>query len=194
MGKLWLRICNFQHSAFIESADSMLQRDKGWSHRIRSWDRKSLQFTRVSLWSQFLPKSCHANVNVSPSFFLMFLWTEVDITKTKHSISTLFRFLCLFFPPQRPMSFTNTQFSHLYLAELLFLGREYPLGYDYFRPRLHKAFMSKAEERDEDKIRKGISQAEYVKKGMVVCDVYLKTAISTSIPSPEWTCRLTSFL
>jgi len=48
--------------------------------------------------------------------------------------------------------------------ELLYLGREYPLGYDYFRPRLHKAFMSKAAERDEDKIRRGISQAEYVKK------------------------------
>ncbi|KAI5468089.1 hypothetical protein BGZ63DRAFT_419728 [Mariannaea sp. PMI_226] len=48
--------------------------------------------------------------------------------------------------------------------ELLYLGREYPLGYGYFRPRLHKAFMSKAAERDESKIRQGIAQAEYVKK------------------------------
>ncbi|UPL01958.1 hypothetical protein LCI18_012892 [Fusarium solani-melongenae] len=48
--------------------------------------------------------------------------------------------------------------------ELLYLGREYPLGFDYFRPRLHKAFISKATERDEDKIRQGIAQAEYVKK------------------------------
>ncbi|WAO94839.1 Hypothetical protein NCS54_01244100 [Fusarium falciforme] len=48
--------------------------------------------------------------------------------------------------------------------ELLYLGREYPLGFDYFRPRLHKAFISKAAERDEDKIRQGIAQAEYVKK------------------------------
>jgi hypothetical protein len=39
--------------------------------------------------------------------------------------------------------------------ELLYLGREYPLGYDYFRPRLHKAFMSKAGETDENKIRQG---------------------------------------
>jgi hypothetical protein len=31
---------------------------------------------------------------------------------------------------------------------------------------LHKAFISKAGERDEDKIRQGIAQAEYVKKGM----------------------------
>lgn len=50
-------------------------------------------------------------------------------------------------------------------VELLYLGREYPLGFDYFRPRLHKAFISKAAERDEDKIRQGIAQAEYVKKG-----------------------------
>ncbi|KAF5608057.1 NADH-ubiquinone oxidoreductase complex 1 LYR family [Fusarium subglutinans] len=48
--------------------------------------------------------------------------------------------------------------------ELLYMGREYPLGFDYFRPRLHKAFISKAGERDEDKIRQGIAQAEYVKK------------------------------
>ena len=52
--------------------------------------------------------------------------------------------------------------------ELLYLGREYPLGYGYFRPRLHKAFMSRAAETDEDKIRTGIKQAEYVKKGTIV--------------------------
>ncbi|KAI5361715.1 Putative complex 1 LYR protein [Septoria linicola] len=49
--------------------------------------------------------------------------------------------------------------------ELLYLGREYPLGYDYFRPRLHKAFMSKASISDQEQIKKGIMQAEYVKKG-----------------------------
>ncbi|KAK5132853.1 hypothetical protein LTR08_008569 [Meristemomyces frigidus] len=48
--------------------------------------------------------------------------------------------------------------------ELLYLGREYPLGYDYFRPRLHKAFMAKADLQDEEQIRKGIEQAEFVKK------------------------------
>lgn len=52
--------------------------------------------------------------------------------------------------------------------ELLYLGREYPLGFDYFRPRLHKAFMSKASIQDEEQIRKGIAQAEYVKKGVCV--------------------------
>jgi len=49
--------------------------------------------------------------------------------------------------------------------ELLYLGRDYPLGYDYFRPRLHKAFMAKAGLQDEGEIRKGIEQAAYVKKG-----------------------------
>ncbi|KAG5929966.1 hypothetical protein E4U42_003620 [Claviceps africana] len=52
--------------------------------------------------------------------------------------------------------------------ELLYLGREYPLGFKYFQPRLHRAFMSRAAERDEDKIRAGIAQAEYVKKGLCV--------------------------
>ncbi|KAG6012177.1 hypothetical protein E4U54_007683 [Claviceps lovelessii] len=52
--------------------------------------------------------------------------------------------------------------------ELLHLGREYPLGYKYFQPRLHRAFMSHAAERDEDKIRAGIARAEYVKKGSCI--------------------------
>ena len=45
------------------------------------------------------------------------------------------------------------------------MGKDYPLGYDYFRPRLHKAFMAKAGIRDHDEIRKALRQAEYVKKG-----------------------------
>lgn len=45
------------------------------------------------------------------------------------------------------------------------MGREYPLGYDYFRPRLHKAFSKNVNLRDEEQIRKAIAQAEYVKKG-----------------------------
>ena len=47
------------------------------------------------------------------------------------------------------------------------MGREYPLGYDYFRPRLHKAFSAKAHIQDEGEIRKGIEQAEYVTKVMI---------------------------
>lgn len=52
-------------------------------------------------------------------------------------------------------------------AELLYLGRSYPQGYDYFRPRLHKAFSAKAEIRDEEEIRRGIERAEFVKRGML---------------------------
>ncbi|EPS33659.1 hypothetical protein PDE_08621 [Penicillium oxalicum 114-2] len=48
--------------------------------------------------------------------------------------------------------------------ELLWLGREYPLGFQYFRDRLHRAFASQANLTDEDQIRKGIARAEFVKK------------------------------
>ncbi|KAK3326222.1 LYR family protein [Apodospora peruviana] len=48
--------------------------------------------------------------------------------------------------------------------ELLYLGREYPLGFTYFRPRLHRAFMANAQLQDEEQIRKGISRAEFVRK------------------------------
>lgn len=51
------------------------------------------------------------------------------------------------------------------MAELLFLGREYPLGYTYFRDRLHRAFAGQAHLQDEEQIRKGIARAEFVKKG-----------------------------
>jgi hypothetical protein len=54
------------------------------------------------------------------------------------------------------------------IIELLYLGREYPLGFDYFRPRLHKAFMSNAGISSEAEIRKGIERAEFVKKGALV--------------------------
>lgn len=52
-----------------------------------------------------------------------------------------------------------------WLLELLNLGKEYPQGFDYFRPRLHRAFMANAHLRDEDEIRKGIARAEFVRKG-----------------------------
>ncbi|KAJ5522313.1 hypothetical protein N7527_006428 [Penicillium freii] len=48
--------------------------------------------------------------------------------------------------------------------ELLFLGREYPLGYQYFRDRLHRAFASQTHITDDEQIRKGIARAEFVKK------------------------------
>jgi hypothetical protein len=57
-------------------------------------------------------------------------------------------------------------------VELLNLGRAYPLGYDYFRPRLYKAFASNAFMTDEAEIRKGIERAEFVKKGFFYFDSY----------------------
>ncbi|KAG4030310.1 hypothetical protein MFRU_012g00520 [Monilinia fructicola] len=48
--------------------------------------------------------------------------------------------------------------------ELLNLGRAYPLGYTYFRTRLHKAFMANASMDNESEIRKGIERANFVRK------------------------------
>ncbi|KAH9861980.1 hypothetical protein IAQ61_010181 [Plenodomus lingam] len=48
--------------------------------------------------------------------------------------------------------------------ELLYLGRDYPQGYDYFRNRLRKAFASQQHITDEAEIRDGIKRAEFVKK------------------------------
>jgi hypothetical protein len=45
------------------------------------------------------------------------------------------------------------------------MGRHYPLGYPYFRARLHKAFASQANLTDEKSIEEGIKRAEFVKKG-----------------------------
>lgn len=53
----------------------------------------------------------------------------------------------------------------IHFAELLYLGREYPAGYQFFRPRLHKAFMANAGLRDEEKIKDGIKRADFVRKG-----------------------------
>lgn len=74
----------------------------------------------------------------------------------RRQVIAIYKGACICWAPKAPAN------RH---TELLYLGREYPLGYDYFRPRLHKAFMAKAGERDEEKIRYGIKHAEYVRKG-----------------------------
>ena len=50
-------------------------------------------------------------------------------------------------------------------SKLLFMGREYPQGYQWFRTRCHAAFSSKKGISDENEIRKGLEHGEYVKKG-----------------------------
>ncbi|KAI1138522.1 complex 1 protein [Hypoxylon sp. FL0543] len=65
------------------------------------------------------------------------------------------------------MSAPNPELRRQVIAiykELLNLGKDYPQGFSYFRPRLHKAFMSNAHLRDEDAIRNAIARADYVKK------------------------------
>lgn len=74
----------------------------------------------------------------------------------------------IYSPLLRLTSCSITTMDHaaeLILSELLNLGKAYPLGFDYFRPRLHKAFVSNASLTDEKDIRKGIKRAEFVKKG-----------------------------
>ena len=65
----------------------------------------------------------------------------------------------------KPSKITTRTNGAARTAELLWLGREYPLGYQYFRDRLHRAFAGQAHLTDEDQIRKGIARAEFVKKG-----------------------------
>ncbi|KAH5474382.1 hypothetical protein HBI28_110360 [Parastagonospora nodorum] len=48
--------------------------------------------------------------------------------------------------------------------DLLYMGREYPQGYEYYRTRLHKAFASQKHLIDEEQIKQGIKRAEFVKK------------------------------
>jgi len=53
---------------------------------------------------------------------------------------------------------------HSCLFQLLFLGREYPLGEEYFKGKLKKAFLRNKDETDPEKIKMLIARAEYVIK------------------------------
>ncbi|CAG8563050.1 14640_t:CDS:2 [Acaulospora morrowiae] len=63
---------------------------------------------------------------------------------------------------QQPISL-RYQVRDLY-KRLLFLGREYPLGYSYFRPRLKKAFLKNRDLANDDEIKNAIGTGEYVVK------------------------------
>ena len=45
------------------------------------------------------------------------------------------------------------------------MGRHYPLGYPYFRNRLHTAFSKNVHLESEREIEKALEKAEYVRKG-----------------------------
>ncbi|OZJ01415.1 hypothetical protein BZG36_05676 [Bifiguratus adelaidae] len=50
--------------------------------------------------------------------------------------------------------------------QLVYLGREYPLGYEeFFRPRLKAAFLKKRDLKDTEEIDKAIRMGEYIVKG-----------------------------
>ncbi|KAI2621025.1 complex 1 protein [Hypomontagnella submonticulosa] len=53
--------------------------------------------------------------------------------------------------------------------ELLNLGRDYPQGFSYFRPRLHRAFMGNAHLRDEEAIRGAIARADWANLVGIKC-------------------------
>lgn len=65
------------------------------------------------------------------------------------------------------------------LSELLHLGKAYPLGYNYFRTRLHKAFASQAHLTREGDILQCLHRASFVKKGSAskTSQIMLKHAI-----------------
>ncbi|KAJ8926409.1 hypothetical protein NQ314_021195 [Rhamnusium bicolor] len=47
---------------------------------------------------------------------------------------------------------------------LLHLGKDWPKGYDFFRKRLHGAFMKNKDEKDPEKIEKMIAHGQYIIK------------------------------
>ncbi|EDV21939.1 uncharacterized protein TRIADDRAFT_29914 [Trichoplax adhaerens] len=47
---------------------------------------------------------------------------------------------------------------------MLYLGRDYPAGYDYFRERLRRAFMKNREVKDPETIHKMIDRGKFVIK------------------------------
>ncbi|KAK4249836.1 hypothetical protein C7999DRAFT_12336 [Corynascus novoguineensis] len=77
------------------------------------------------------------------------------------------------------------------LLELLYLGREYPQGYDFFRTRLHRAFMAKANLTDENEIRECIARADFVRKGSLLilsfpCDKTPTASVHYKGASVSW--------
>ncbi|KYQ50588.1 LYR motif-containing protein 5 [Trachymyrmex zeteki] len=57
----------------------------------------------------------------------------------------------------------RTKVIHLYKT-LLFMGRDYPMGYQYFRTKLKRAFDKNKTEADPEKIDKMINHGNFVKK------------------------------
>lgn len=48
--------------------------------------------------------------------------------------------------------------------QLLYYGREYPLGYDYFQPRVKAAFLKNKDVKDPEKIQQLLDHGQYIIK------------------------------
>lgn len=44
------------------------------------------------------------------------------------------------------------------------MGKDYPQGFDFFRPRLHNAFMKNKDVKDAEQIEKMIGHGQYIVK------------------------------
>ena len=52
----------------------------------------------------------------------------------------------------------------MFSLQLLYLGREYPLGYEYFREKLKNAFLKNKDVTDPEQIKAMIARGEFVIK------------------------------
>ncbi|XP_035207369.1 electron transfer flavoprotein regulatory factor 1-like [Stegodyphus dumicola] len=61
------------------------------------------------------------------------------------------------------MASTRSKVIHLY-KNLLFLGKDYPKGFDYFKGRLKEAFMKNKDVSDDAQIEILLAKGQYVIK------------------------------
>jgi len=61
-------------------------------------------------------------------------------------------------------SYKKTTTFFYFPFKLLYLGREYPKGADYFRSRLKAAFLKNKDVKDPEKIKQLIARGEFVMK------------------------------
>ncbi|XP_076249596.1 electron transfer flavoprotein regulatory factor orsai isoform X1 [Calliopsis andreniformis] len=54
--------------------------------------------------------------------------------------------------------------SHYHFVSLLYMGRDYPKGYDYFRRNLKRAFEKNKGEQDPEKIDRMLAHGNFVIK------------------------------
>ncbi|XP_043473866.1 LYR motif-containing protein 5B isoform X2 [Leptopilina heterotoma] len=64
----------------------------------------------------------------------------------------------------KTISLPDIFFGILKKSKLLFMGRDYPKGYEFFRANLQKAFRKNRDEQNSEKIDKMLAHGEFVKK------------------------------